>query len=148
MHYTDRDKIMQIVGPVIVEPLLAEWAEVKAQIADLVENAPKATKDKLLVGPALAARNRALGQAEALHKAWLDRLCAFRVLDPACGSGNFLYIALLELKNIEHRTNLEAEALGLARELPRIGPEAVMGIEMGSIYLTSQKSVDTCFPFG
>ena len=29
-HYTDRDKIMKIVGPVIVEPLLAEWAEVRA----------------------------------------------------------------------------------------------------------------------
>ena len=129
-HYTDRDKIMQIVGPVIVEPLLAEWAGVKAAIADLIDNAPMATKEKLLVGPDLAARTRALVQAEALHKTFLDRLRAFRVLDPACGSGNFLYLALLELKNIEHRVNLEAEALGLPREFPRIGPEAVLGIEL------------------
>lgn len=43
-HYTDRDKIMQIVNPVIVEPLLNEWAEVKAQIEDLIENAPKANQ--------------------------------------------------------------------------------------------------------
>ncbi len=129
-HYTDRAKIMQIVGPVIVEPLLAEWAEVKARIAALIENAPKATKDRLLVGPQRAARNRALGQAGALHQAWLDRLRAFRVLDPACGSGNFLYIALLELKNLEHRTNLEAEALGLPRAFPSIGPESVLGIEL------------------
>ena len=129
-HYTDRDKIMMIVQPVIIDPLLVEWAGVKARIAGLIDSAPKATRDKLLVGADLAARNRALAQAEVLHKGFLDRLRAFRVLDPACGSGNFLYIALLELKNIEHRTNLEAEALGLPREFPRIGPEAVMGIEL------------------
>ena len=131
-HYTDRDKIMQIVNPVIVEPLLAEWAEVKAQIEDLIDKAPKATKDKLLSTSQKAARTRALAKAEALHQAFLDRLKAFRVLDPACGSGNFLYIALLELKNIEHRVNLEAEALGLPRGFPQIGPEVVLGIELSA----------------
>jgi len=131
-HYTDRDKIMQIVNPVIVEPLLAEWAEVKAQIEDLIDKAPKATKDKLLSTSQKAARTRALDKAEALHQAFLDRLKAFRVLDPACGSGNFLYIALLELKNIEHRVNLEAEALGLPRGFPQIGPEVVLGIELSA----------------
>ncbi len=129
-HYTDRDKIMQIVRPVIVDPLLAEWAGVKVQIAGLIENAPTATKEKLLVGKELTARNKALDMAEGLHKAFLDRLKAFRVLDPACGSGNFLYLALLELKNIEHLCNLEAEALGLPRAFPTIGPEAVLGIEL------------------
>ena len=129
-HYTDRDKIMQIVRPVIVDPLLAEWAAVKAQIAGLITTAPTATKDKLLVGRDLAVRNKALDMAEGLHKAFLDRLRAFRVLDPACGSGNFLYLALLELKNIEHLCNLEAEALGLPRAFPTIGPEAVLGIEL------------------
>lgn len=129
-HYTDRDKIMQIVNPVIVEPLLAEWAEVRSQIEGLIDKAPKQTKAKLLRGKELAARTKALNEAEALHQAFLDRLLAFRVLDPACGSGNFLYISLLELKNIEHRVNLEAEALGLPRGFPRIGPEAVLGIEL------------------
>ena len=131
-HYTDRDKIMQIVNPVIVDPLLAEWAEVKAQIEDLIDKAPKATKDKLLGTSQKAAVTRALDKAEALHQAFLDRLKAFRVLDPACGSGNFLYIALLELKNIEHRVNLEAEALGLPRGFPQIGPEVVLGIELSA----------------
>lgn len=131
-HYTDRDKIMQIVNPVIVAPLLAEWAKVKAQIKDLFDKAPKETKEKLLRGKELAARTRALDKAEALHQAFLDRLKAFRVLDPACGSGNFLYIALLELKNIEHRVNLEAEALGLPRGFPQIGPEVVLGIELSA----------------
>lgn len=129
-HYTDRGKIMMIVKPVIVEPLLAEWAEVRAQIVDLLDKAPKATKDKLLRGKDLAAATRAQNEAEKLHKAFIERLKAFRVLDPACGSGNFLYIALLELKNIEHRANLEAEALGLPRAFPTLGPEAVKGIEI------------------
>ena len=35
-HYTDRDKIMLIVEPVLVRPLLAEWQAVKAQIAALL----------------------------------------------------------------------------------------------------------------
>ncbi|MQB34745.1 class I SAM-dependent DNA methyltransferase [Rhizobium rhizogenes] len=131
-HYTDRDKIMQIVNPVIVEPLLAEWAEVRKKIEALLNNAPKATKEKLLRGNELAAATRAHNDAEALYKGFLERLLAFRVLDPACGSGNFLYIALLELKNIEHRVNLEAESLGFLKAFPRVGPEAVMGIELNS----------------
>ncbi|MGH7053197.1 MAG: class I SAM-dependent DNA methyltransferase, partial [Stellaceae bacterium] len=52
------------------------------------------------------------------------------MLDPACGSGNFLYLALLALKDIEHRAAVEAEAQGLPRELPQIGPQAVKGIEI------------------
>ncbi|MCA3413247.1 MAG: class I SAM-dependent DNA methyltransferase, partial [Roseomonas sp.] len=54
----------------------------------------------------------------------------FRVLDPACGSGNFLYLALLALKDLEVRASVEAEALGLPREFPQVGPEAVCGIEI------------------
>lgn len=131
-HYTDRDKIMQIVNPVVVEPLLAEWAEVKTQIEDLIEKAPKATNAKLLSTSEKTTVTRALDRAEALHQAFLERLKAFRVLDPACGSGNFLYITLLELKNLEHRVNLEAEALGLPRGFPQIGPEVVLGIELNA----------------
>ncbi len=52
------------------------------------------------------------------------------MLDPACGSGNFLYVALRSLKDIEHRANLDAEALGLPRGFPRVGPESVLGIEL------------------
>ena len=131
-HYTDRDKIMQIVNPVIVKPLLAEWAEVKTQIEAQIDKAPETTKQKLLSTKEKAARTRALDKAEKLHLAFIERLKAFRALDPACGSGNFLYIALLELKNIEHRVNLEAEALGLPRGFPQLGPEVVLGIELSS----------------
>ena len=131
-HYTDRDKIMQIVNPVIVKPLLAEWAGVKEQIEAQLDSAPKATKAKLLSTKDKSAVTRALGKAEKLHLGFIERLKAFRALDPACGSGNFLYIALLELKNIEHRVNLEAEALGLPRGFPQLGPEVVLGIELSS----------------
>ncbi len=113
---------MQIVGPVIVDPLLAEWAEAKARVEAALDRARKAK--------AKATATKAEGEARAGFSAFLDRLAAFRVLDPACGSGNFLYIALLALKDIEHRVNLEAEALGLQREMPRVGPEAVKGIEL------------------
>ena len=52
------------------------------------------------------------------------------MLDPACGSGNFLYLALLALKDMEHKANLDAEVLGLERPFPSIGPECVQGIEI------------------
>lgn len=129
-HYTDRDKIMMIIRPVIIEPLETEWAKVKAKITTLMDNAPKETREKLLRGAALAARTKALNEAEKLHRTFTKKLEDFRVLDPACGSGNFLYLSLKALKDIEHRANVEAETLGLPRGFPRVGPEAVKGIEI------------------
>lgn len=108
-HYTDAEKIMMIVRPVVIEPLWREWEGVKAQIEK-----PRTSEKK----------------KQELHYRFLERLKNFRVLDPACGSGNFLYLALLALKDIEHRVNLDAEALGLGRQFPSVGPEAVMGIEL------------------
>jgi type II restriction/modification system DNA methylase subunit YeeA len=129
-HYTDREKIMMIVTPVIIEPLEAEWAEALATMTALVETAPKQTKDKLLRGAELGKRTKALAEAKAIHNEFIERLAKFRVLDPACGSGNFLYVALKALKDIEHRANLDAEALGLERGFPKVGPENVLGIEL------------------
>ena len=129
-HYTDREKIMMIIEPVIIEPLSAEWAEVKAKIEKVLASAPQQTSEKLLRGSELAARTRALNLAQQLHRDYLGRLRAFRVLDPACGSGNFLYLALRSLKDLEHRAQVEAEALGLERGFPTIGPEVVRGIEI------------------
>ena len=135
-HYTDRDKIMQIVGPVIEEPLLAEWAEARAGIgAALAREAEARAERERIRSPAKAGAltrraEAARAEAEGLHRGFIERLVAFRVLDPACGSGNFLYLALLSLKGIEHRANLEAEALGLPRGFPQVGPESVLGIEL------------------
>lgn len=121
-HYTDREKIMMIVGPVIERPLLAEWETAKAAIA--------ATLAKAQEAKSAAAKTRGRDQALALYRAFLGRLRGFRVLDPACGSGNFLYLALLALKDLEHRAGIEAEAMGLQREFPQIGPASVKGIEI------------------
>lgn len=129
-HYTDRDKIMMIVRPVIIDPLEAEWAEALARMTALIESTPKRTAERLLT-PAEKRRAEKLKEdAAAIHSAFIERLVNFRVLDPACGSGNFLYVALRALKDIEHRANLDAEALGLPRGFPRVGPECVLGIEL------------------
>ena len=123
-HYTDRDKIMRIVDPVIVRPLLAEWEEAKAGIAATAERAGAAGSP--------AAQTRLRRQADQALRAFLERLRRFTVLDPACGSGNFLYLALHALKDIEHRVQLEAETLGLARGFPAVGPANVKGIEINA----------------
>ena len=100
---------MMIVRPVIIEPLWREWEAVKTRISK-----PR-TSEK--------SRRDLLG-------GFLERLRSFRVLDPACGSGNFLYLALLSLKDLEHRVNLEAEAMGFGRQFPSVTPQAVHGIEI------------------
>lgn len=129
-HYTDRDKIMMIVRPVIIEPLEAEWAEALAQMTALIDSAPKRTAERLLTPAEKRKAEKIVADATAIHSAFIERLANFRVLDPACGSGNFLYVALRALKDIEHRANLDAEALGLPRGFPRVGPESVLGIEI------------------
>ncbi len=121
-HYTDRDKIMQIVEPVVTRPWLTEWKAEKTEIAAELERA-KAAKSQ-------AARTRLRNRAERRYRTFLDRLRAFTVLDPACGSGNFLFLALQELKDLEHRVQLEAEALGFHRAFPVVGPANVKGIEI------------------
>jgi type II restriction/modification system DNA methylase subunit YeeA len=129
-HYTDRDKIMMIVRPTIIAPLEAEWAEALARMTALVDSAPKRTAERLLTPAERRKAERIRAEAAAIHSAFVERLANFRVLDPACGSGNFLYVALRSLKDIEHRANLDAEALGLPRGFPRVGPECVLGIEL------------------
>ena len=123
-HYTDRDKIMLLVEPVVIRPWLAEWAAEKAQIATGLERAEAARSP--------TARTKRWNEAKRRYQAFLDRLRAFTVLDPACGSGNFLYLALQALKDLEHRVQLEAEALGMERAFPEIGPANVKGIEINS----------------
>ena len=123
-HYTDREKIMLIVEPVIVRPLLAEWKTRKSDIAATLERAGAAKS--------AAGRSRLRQQADRSLRSFLERLRKFVVLDPACGSGNFLYLALHALKDIEHRVQLEAEALGLQRGFPAVGPANVKGIEINA----------------
>lgn len=113
-HYTDPETIMKIVRPVVSEPLLAEWETEKAELETLIGKAKKTVSK--------AAQSR--------FNAFLERLRGFTVLDPACGSGNFLYLALRALKDLEKRILFEAEVLGLGRQFPDIGPHNVKGIEL------------------
>ena len=121
-HYTDRDKIMLLVEPVVIRPLLVEWEAEKTAIAAELERAEAAKSS--------AARTKRRNEAERRLRAFLERLRRFTVLDPACGSGNFLYLALQALKDLEHRVQLEAETLGFQRAFPEVGPANVKGIEL------------------
>ena len=98
VHYTDREKIMQIIEPVIVQPLLQEWEGVKSEIQECLEKATKAKTP--------STRNRRRNDANDLLEGYRKKLRDFTVLDPACGSGNFLYLALHALKDIEHQIQL------------------------------------------
>ena len=121
-HYTDRDKIMLLVEPVVIRPWLTQWETEKAEIAAELDRADAAKSP--------TTRTKRRNDAERRYRAFLNRLRAFTVLDPACGSGNFLYLALQALKDLEHRVQFEAEALGFQRAFPEIGPANVKGIEI------------------
>lgn len=77
-----------------------------------------------------ATLSDAMMQANDGLTLFLNELREFRVLDPACGSGNFLNLALLALKDLELLISIEGEAMGLHREFPQIGPSSVKGIEI------------------
>jgi type II restriction/modification system DNA methylase subunit YeeA len=127
-HYTDPDKIMMIVEPVVLRPLRREWEEVKARIEALMtpalEPAGKARKD--------AEKKLAAARSEAakLRDDFVERLTRLRILDPACGSGNFLYLALQGVKDLEYRAINDCELFGLSRPPLRVGPEILHGIEI------------------
>ena len=134
-HYTDPEKIMMIVEPVVLRPLRAEWEAAKAKIEAIMAPALEAA------GGNGKAASRELGKrfdaararAEAERDAFIDRLCALRILDPACGSGNFLYLALQGVKDIEWRAVLDCETLGLGMIVPRVGPEILHGLEINPL---------------
>ncbi len=137
-HYTDAEKIMKIVDPVIKRPLEAEWAKTKVKIETALARMEEArTRRPETMGEARRvhrvarqAEERAHREAQTLASAFLARLHGFRVLDPACGSGNFLYLALHTLKDFEERVLIELEAMGLGRGVPLVGPEQLLGIEI------------------
>ncbi|NKL66269.1 class I SAM-dependent DNA methyltransferase [Rhizobium leguminosarum] len=82
-----------------------------------------------LLRTAASAMDEARTEAERKYNVFLAGLRAIRVLDPACGSGNFLYVVLAELKNLERLVMIEAERFGFTLGFPKIGPENVFGIE-------------------
>jgi type I restriction-modification system DNA methylase subunit len=122
IHYTDEATIMKIIEPVVVAPLRREWEQVKAQISALEERRGRAR--------APAEKDRLLAKARDLYAGFRASLGHYRVLDPACGSGNFLALSLRVLKDFDLSVLNDAAAMGLPRDDFRVGPEAVKGIEI------------------
>ena len=110
-HYTDSETIMRIIEPVIIRPLLSEWEERKKEIEKLIRRSHHKKADSILDG-------------------FRKKLEDFTILDPACGSGNFLYLALRALKDIEHKVNFDAQVMRLLPKHPVVGPQNVKGVEI------------------
>jgi len=115
-HYTPRAYVERLVRPTIEEPLRADWDVVQAEVRQLV----------------------AAGKEEAAKKAvraFHQKLCSIRVLDPACGSGNFLYVSLDLFKRLEGEVLGMLAGLGetqklLHMETVRVTPAQFLGIEI------------------
>lgn len=116
-HYTDEGKIRQIVDPVVMAPLEAEWIEARAEIEKFAKRG---------TAPGLK-------KAAELQLQFIERLANLRILDPACGSGNFLYVALQRVKDLEFRVINECEQMGLKARAPKVGPEILHGLEINGL---------------
>ncbi|MEO0035661.1 MAG: putative methyltransferase yeeA [Pseudomonadota bacterium] len=121
IHYTDPDTIMKIIEPAVLGPLRQAWQEARVKIEQHRKTRDKAASD--------SARTRAENEAREVWSRFRQRLEDFRVLDPACGSGNFLYLALLHLKDFEQNLIKEADDLGLPLIDQLVTIKAVRGIE-------------------
>lgn len=112
-HYTPRAYVERLVVATIMEPLKAEWANVQAT-----------TEARRAEGDIKGAR--------AIVQAFHDRLCETKILDPACGTGNFLYVSLELMKRLEGEV-LEALASLQAQgaiALKTIDPHQFLGLEI------------------
>lgn len=116
-HYTPRSYVERLVRPTLIEPLRDKWEAVKTAAAQLDDQGK--TKE-------------ARAAVEAFHR----ELTAVRVLDPACGSGNFLYVCLALLKTLEAEVLEVFEKLGGNRSFETdsftIRPTNFLGIELNS----------------
>src|SRR5205085_7772281 len=114
-HYTPRAYVERLVVATIIEPLRADWSNVLSTIER--QKAERRDKD-------------AIATVHAFH----EKLCATRVLDPACGTGNFLYVSLELLKRLEGEVLETLADLGgqeaLSLETHTVGPRQFLGLEI------------------
>jgi len=115
-EYTPREYVERVVRQTVDVPLRERWAPVQAHAAELAASRRK--KD----------RDAALGELRGFH-AWLRGL---RFLDPACGSGNFLYVCLHLVKRLELEVLRAIEEITRHPELgiEEVGPWQFHGIEV------------------
>jgi hypothetical protein len=115
-HYTPRAYVERLVLPTVVEPLRSEWRNVQAAAL-------------------LLANEGRLDAARAEVDAFHHRLCQVRVLDPACGSANFLYVTLEHMKRLEGEVLDQLHAFGrgqqrLEAEGLTVDPQQFLGLEL------------------
>lgn len=126
-HFTPRAYVERLVRPTIEEPLREEWDAIRIEVRTLLTAAEKAKAGE---------RTKRLNKAATLVRDYHKRLLALRILDPACGAGNFLYVSLDLLKRLESDVlALLADIDGGDQDLlhiegARISPEQFLGIEI------------------
>jgi hypothetical protein len=123
-HYTSRDDIELLVEPVLMAPFRRRWSDVQEQTLTLVAQRDAATT------PAQKGRHQAA--LVSLLTGFQAELVAVSVLDPACGSGNFLYVALKRLLDLKKEVLSLAARSGMTMPLPQVGPEQLFGIEINA----------------
>jgi type II restriction/modification system DNA methylase subunit YeeA len=122
-HYTSREDILLVVEPVVMKPLRERWAEVQGEVEKQRERRQSVKT---------AATKRKANQAiEDALGGFLNELAKYRILDPACGSGNFLYVAIQQLLGLEKEVITYAAAPGIEVSLlPTVRPTQLHGLEI------------------
>jgi len=130
-HYTPAPDILDVIEPVIIEPLKREWNAIRDEIQPVLESyyQSKASQTKTLFDTPLGEAERRVAKGKI--EAFLERLSQIRVLDPACGSGNFLYLTQQRLLEFEAEVRAKLEPLNEGRPVPsRIHPRQFYGIDI------------------
>ncbi len=121
-HYTPRSYVERLVRPVVMEPLREQW--------DLVQGEVKQMLGDVDVEPTAAQKKKAI----AVLEGFLAELRRVRVLDPACGSGNFLYVTLDLIKQLESEVLRRLEDVTgqaqLRLDIDQVNPSQFLGIEL------------------
>jgi len=121
-HYTTESDIRLVIEPVLMSPLRRRWTEVLSQTRELWTGFASDL-------PRQQAESKT--KLNALYEAMLGELASTTVLDPACGSGNFLYVSLLALKDLEHDVHAHFKPLRLpVRDV--VTPRQLLGIELNT----------------
>lgn len=124
-QYTGKEDILRVVEPVLMAPLREEWRRVRAEV-EADATAEQLPRDR---SARTRAVNRIQGRAQERLEVFARTVRSKRVLDPACGSGNFLYVSLSLLLDLEKEVSVFAGRYGHGPFFPEVGPHQVFGIE-------------------
>lgn len=129
-HFTSKEDIETLVEVVVMQPLRREWEGAKRTVQNLLTTGKKTGSTGPLPALPPAAKKKAMSEGGIIVQRFLTRLQSIKVLDPACGSGNFLYVSLQKLKDFEKTILLYSMEALHASFFPMIGPWQLHGIEL------------------